>query len=350
MEDMDIDRIVDIPDTPDRSAARHSSTRDFVGKESKLSVAGRVRNPDFVDEGCLNHPRGKGRLVNENGHNRRLHIHHLKNSSNTNKVEQSSNSIAFPPLENPHASHNASLFRRSAIDKNSRHDARNSFGSQHMDKGKLTCSKFPSKSSAFREGHVSLDLPKQNGHAQRLEMAFPHGKMKDHSAKEMREGQIAANGNSSHWPAHFPKMSGNSSKGKEKMGECMDKVADSFVGHGKGVDLSGGSHHNNEEHMSASHHSVLSPRMNRQRRLVRNGCISPHNIEIRAKQLSECSQNCSKDVEQDHPADVVPNALCTEGIKDIIAEENNRCKSKGIMIRSCTLNEHDPKTIHLSSR
>ncbi|KAJ4722924.1 E3 ubiquitin-protein ligase SDIR1 [Melia azedarach] len=165
----------------------------------------------------------------------------------------------------------------------------------------------------------------------------------------MREGQIAANGNSSHWPAHFPKMSGNSSKGKEKMGECMDKVADSFVGHGKGVDLSGGSHHNNEEHMSASHHSVLSPRMNRQRRLVRNGCISPHNIEIRAKQLSECSQNCSKDVEQDHPADVVPNALCTEGIKDIIAEENNRCKSKGIMIRSCTLNEHDPKTIHLSS-
>ena len=54
--------------------------------------------------------------------------------------------------------------------------------------------------------------------------------------------------------------------------------------------------------------------------LVRNGCISPHNIAIRAKQLKEQSQNSFK-AEQNFK-NVVSNSPCMIDISEIIAKDN----------------------------
>ncbi|KAK0607719.1 hypothetical protein LWI29_019142 [Acer saccharum] len=93
MEDMDIDHVVDIPDTPDRPVARHINDGDCIGKESKLSVTGHLGNPDFKDEECLHRSRCRGQLVGENGHNRRLHMHPRKNPCSVIK-----SSISATPL------------------------------------------------------------------------------------------------------------------------------------------------------------------------------------------------------------------------------------------------------------
>lgn len=338
---MDIDRVVEIPDTPDRPAARHVNAGDFGGKERKLPVGGCLRNSDIMDEERWNQTRYRGLLVNENRHHRRLNNHHLKNSSNFNKSEQFSDSVSFNPEDNPYASQNASLFRRSAIDKNSKHETRNTIGAHHMDRGKQMCSKFPPKPSAFQEDHARVELSEMNGFSKMPEMALSRGNTKDLPAKDIREGQTATNSCTSYWPQNFPKMSGSSSKGKEKIGCDTSKGPDSFLGHGNVIDLSGGSQHKNDKQMSVSHHSLDLPRVNRQKRLVRNGCISPHNIESKAKQLAEGSQNGSKDVEQNHSMDVVSSGPFTVDISDIVAEDNDHCKSKGIIHLSSSSASND---------
>ncbi|XP_031249928.1 uncharacterized protein LOC116107768 [Pistacia vera] len=343
MEHMDIDQVVDIPDTPDRSATQNINAGDCVGKESKFALTGCLRNPDFVDEGCLNQPRTRSRLVSENGRNRRLHVHPLRNTSNVNKIEHCSNSIALSPSEKPHASRNASLFRRPVIDKNTKHETRNS---QHMDKGKLMCSKFPSKSSTLREDN---DLSEQNGLESIFEMASSRAKSKELPHKEIREGQNVANGGSSlHWPPNFPKTSTISGKGKEKIGDNTINGSASATGLKKVIDLSDGSPHDREKQMSTYRHSLVSPRFNGQKKLVRNGCISPHNIEVRAKQLAECSQNCFEDAEQDHSRGVASSGSCMTNISDIVAEGNSSDRSKGIMIYPSMLKERNPKINQLS--
>ncbi|KAH7573084.1 hypothetical protein JRO89_XS03G0064800 [Xanthoceras sorbifolium] len=201
MEDMDIDHVVDIPDTPDRPVARHINAGDCVGKESKLR-----------------------QLVGENGHNGRRHMHPRKNPSSIDKIEHFSDAIALSPVDTPYTSQNASLFRRTATDKNSKHET-------------------------------------------------------------------------------------------------------------------SGSQQNHEKLTSASYHSV-SPRVTGQKRLVRNGCISPYNIESRAKQLAERAQNCSNDVEQNPSRDMVSLRPCMIDVSDIVAEDNKHDRGKGVTIRSCTSKEH----------
>lgn len=347
MEHMDFDQVVDIPDTPDRSATRNINAGDSVGKESKFALTGHLRNPDFVDEGCLNHPRPRSRLVSENGQNRRLHIHPLRNTSNVNKIEHCSNSITLSPSENPHASRNVSLFRRTVIDEKTKHESRNT---QCMNEGKLLCSKFSSKSSTPREDNTRVDLSEQNGNEKICQMALSHGKSKDLPSKEIREGQNVATGVSLYWPLNVPKTSRVSGKGKEKIGDNTNNGSASVTHHGKVIDLSDGSPHSHRKQMPTYHHSLLSPRCNGQKKLVRNGCISPHNIEVRAKQLAECSQNCSEGAEKGHTRDVVSGGSGIIDISDIVAEGNSSNRSKGIMNHPSTLKERNPKIIQLSGR
>ncbi|KAK3187806.1 hypothetical protein Dsin_027367 [Dipteronia sinensis] len=351
MEDMDMDHVVDIPDTPDRPVARHINDGD-IGKESKLSVTGHLGNPDFKDEECLHRSRCRGQLVGENVHSRRLHMHPRKNPCSVDKIEHFNDTIALSPVENPNVSRNASLFRRTAIDKNSKHETRYSNGAQHMDKEKRVCSKFPIKSYTLRKDNAMIDLTEQNGPDQLPERAFqpfPHGKSKDFPATDRGKGQVTTNGCSSlHWPPNSSKPFIKSNKGKEKIEDNTSKVVDSFIDSGKGIDLTGGSQQNHEKQTYASYHSV-SPRVTGQKRLVRNGCISPYNIESRAKQLAERSQNCSNDVEQNPSRDIVSLRPCKidVSVRDIVAEDIKRDRCKPVTIRPCSSKEHD--RVHFSS-
>ncbi|KAL5851577.1 hypothetical protein ACOSQ3_006695 [Xanthoceras sorbifolium] len=339
MEDMDIDHVVDIPDTPDRPVARHINAGDCVGKQSKLLVTGHSENSDFKDKEYLHQARCRRQLVGENGHNGRRHMRPRKNPSSIDKIEHFSDAIALSPVDTPYTSQNASLFRRTATDKNSKHETRYSIGAQNMDKEKQNFSQFPSKSSTLRKDNAVIDKIEHNGHERLPEMAFPDEKLKDFPAI-IGKGQIAANGCSSlHWPSNSSKPSIKSSKGKEKIEDNKNKAVDSIIDSGKGIDLSSGSQQNHEKLTSASYHSV-SPRVTGQKRLVRNGCISPYNIESRAKQLAERAQNCSNDVEQNPSRDMVSLRPCMIDVSDIVAEDNKHDRGKGVTIRSCTSKEH----------
>ena len=99
MEDMDIDSLVDIPDTPDRLSSRKMNRGDCIEKESNLSVAGHVGGSNTVGEGSLDRIQGRGKLVAENGHNRNHYIHPQKLSDSVDESERWKNTIVLSPQE-----------------------------------------------------------------------------------------------------------------------------------------------------------------------------------------------------------------------------------------------------------
>ncbi|XWS22396.1 hypothetical protein CRYUN_Cryun29cG0030300 [Craigia yunnanensis] len=288
MEDMDIDSLVDIPDTPDRLSSRQMNRGDCVEKESNLYVAGHLGGSNTSGEGSLDRLRGRGRLVAENGHNRKHYIHLRKLSDSVHESERWKNTIVLSPQEKTRE--NAPLFRKTEMER-----SRGSIREQYMDKGKAPCSKLPHKSSGFLEDHAILDITGQNVYNQIPDMAFPQGGSKNRLAEE-RKGQVPRNVgsylcNSSNNSA----ISRNNCKGKEKIDEIGFKSVGSVMDHGKGVSLS-------------------------------------HGSTLRMEQ---------------NFGNVVSNGPCMIDISEIIAEDNNYGKGKGVG-HPHTSKEHDINFISLS--
>ncbi|KAB2039813.1 hypothetical protein ES319_D02G036600v1 [Gossypium barbadense] len=327
MEDMDIDSIVDIPDTPDRLSSHQVNGGNFIDKESNLSVAGRVGGSSTTGEESLDRQRGRGRLLPTNGHNRKHYVNPLKLSGSTDEIERPKNTIFLSPPECTRE--NAPLFRKTATAR-----SRNCLREQEKDKGKAHCSKLPSKSSGFQEDHTFLDLDEQRMHNQIPEMEFLQSASENCLTEGRKEGQVPRNGGSY--------VSRTRCKGKEKV-EVELRSIDSVMSNGKGVDLSHGSPHRVEKQFPASHHSVVSPRAVGKRRLVRNGCISPHNIAIRAKQNEQSQSNFRSGQNFDN---VVSSSPCM--LSEIVTEDNNSGKGKRVA-HPHTPKEHDINFINLSS-
>ncbi|KAJ6705028.1 hypothetical protein OIU79_009857 [Salix purpurea] len=92
MEDMNSDQVFEIPDTPERAAARSVNGAQFR-KESISTVPGRLRKSGFVDEKSSNPPRtSRSRLLSENGLSRRLHLHPQRSPINVDEYDSPSNS------------------------------------------------------------------------------------------------------------------------------------------------------------------------------------------------------------------------------------------------------------------
>ncbi|XP_039029832.1 uncharacterized protein LOC120164153 [Hibiscus syriacus] len=263
-------------------------------------------------------------------------MHPRKLSDNTYEIERLKNTIVLSPVEN--AREHAPLFRKTRIER-----SRNSLGEQDKDKGKAPCSKLPSKSSGFPEDHAILDLTEQKTHNHVNEMESLQSGSENFLA-EGRKGQAPRNGgfyafNSS----RFSETSGNSCKGKEKVDDIGLKSIDSVMSNGKGVSLSNGSPLRMEKQLPASHQSIASPRTVGKRRLVRNGCISPHNIAIRAKQNEQSQSNFT-------PEQNFVNVDCSSPclISEIVAEDNdNNGKGKRVSHPHAS-KEHDINFINLS--
>ncbi|EOY05371.1 RING/U-box superfamily protein, putative isoform 1 [Theobroma cacao] len=339
MEDMDIDLVMDVPDTPDRLSARRMNRADCIEKESNLSVAGYFGGSDTAGEESLDRLGGRGRLVAENGHNRKHYIHPRKHSGNVDEIEHRRNAIVLSSLKN--ARENAPLFRRTM------ERSRNSSREQYMDKGKDPFSKLPSKSSVSREDHAILDLTEQSRHNRILEMAFPPGGSKNCLAEGRREGQGPRNsGSYLRNASNNAATSRDNCKGKEKVDDIGFKRVGSVMDDGKGMGRSHGTPLRTQKQLPVSHHSIVSPRAIGQKRLVRNGCISPENIAIRAKQLNEQYENSSK-AEQDF-GNVISSSPRMTDIRKIIAEDNNYVKGKGV-VHPHTSKEYDMHVINLFS-
>ncbi|KAF2314115.1 hypothetical protein GH714_022353 [Hevea brasiliensis] len=237
MEEMNIDQVVDVPDTPDRLAARHINGAQS-GKESNSSVAGPSRT-DFRDKECLNQP---GARSSENGH-----LNPQRIAGKMTGFEPHSKSVALSPSENSCPSKNAPLFGRGTMAYNSKPETGLSIGMQHTDKRKPESTKIPSRSRVHIEEEALFD------------MAFLCRASKTLQSEKTRDVQVSSNGGSN---LHFaPTTSNNAFKGKEKIGVNAGNSFGLTINDGKGIDLTGGSQPKIEKQISSPHVSVISPKV-----------------------------------------------------------------------------------------
>ncbi|KAG4184963.1 hypothetical protein ERO13_A09G202500v2 [Gossypium hirsutum] len=218
------------------------------------------------------------------------------------------------------ARENAPLSRKTTMER-----SRNFIREQYMDIGKAPFSKLPSKSSGSGKDHAMVNLTGRNMH--KPEMEFPQGGSENCSVGGKNEGNIPRNGGSYIYNSSSNSAtSRNNFKGKEKINDIGFEGVGSVTDHAKGVDLSCGSPLRLDKQLPA-YQNVVSPRATAKRRLVRNGCISPQNIAIRAKQFNEQSQNSFKS--EQNFGNAASNNPCMD-ISEIIAGDNNYGKGKGV--------------------
>lgn len=331
MEDMDIDSLVDIPNTPDRLSSRRMHGGHRAGNLYAADHVGGSNNAS------MDRQRDRDRVVAENGQNRKRYRHPLKLSGGVDETEHKKNTIVLSPLEK--ARENAPLSRKTTMER-----SRNSIREQYMNKGKSPFSKLPSKSSGFGKDHAMVNLTGRNMHKPELE--FLQGGSENCSAGGKNEGNVPRNGRSYIYNSSSSSAtSRNTCKGKEKINDVGFEGVGSVMDHAKGVDLSCGSPLRLDKQLPASQ-NVVSPRATVKKRLVRNGCISPQNIAIRAKQFNEQSHNSFKS--EQNFGNAVSNNPCID-ISEIIAGDNSYGKGKGV-VHPHASTDQDINCISLSGR
>ncbi|XP_021896912.1 uncharacterized protein LOC110813931 isoform X1 [Carica papaya] len=336
MEDMNIDFVVDIPDTPDRIISCQTNTGEQTRRDSNSTVLGLSRNSGHIDEECFNQRKDSG-IVFENGQDKILHFHHRKVPRSETEGRNKDGAL---------------LFRKAAVEKNSGHEKMHFNEIQHVDKEKATCPQFPSKLSAFQKGKNVADSNQHKMQDHVLGMSFPQNSSKNFPIEGIREAQNGKNGGSSLLGGRSSRKTvGIACKGKEKMGGITNDISNSAADK-KDVDMSSESQPQFEKRPLLSHQPINPTRANGQRRLVRNGCISPHVIAARAKQVVEHHLDGSRDndIGQSHSRKVVSSDTSPIDIRDIVADDNvsKKLKGKGVLFHSHTLREPVRETNHLS--
>lgn len=291
-DDMEIDHIVEVPDTPDRITVRCD------------------------DQKYIGNPEKRGRAFNVAGE--------MNNHSN----------YITSPSEESYPSQNAHIFRRAQTDKIIRLGATHCNGAEKMEKGKSISSKSPSKSSHRRPISV-LDLSGESGQFQQLKPAFSHRGSRDNATDDKKA--LKASMGSSSLPAIAD--SSNTSRTaltvKCKLDNKTLPGPNISMDRGKSISLSNDSQSHSDKQVSLPPRVSTTPRGRGHKRLVRNGCISPHNIATREKQLAEQSNHQTKDVEQSHAGhSVSSNTVSPNSVDDIVAEErgSGRVKGKEVLI------------------
>lgn len=328
---MEIDQIVDVPDTPDRLATRH------VGRQY-------VANPDVYE----NEKRDRGFPVVENGKNGRQAIFPLKNS-NSDEIK---NCMAVSPSKKSYTTQIAPIFRRSQTDKFFGHQSTLSNGSEKMEKGKDICAKFPSRSSSRGCGGVAVfDLTEENGQPQKQKQVFSHHVLKDNATESKKELKASIENSPISCIPDSSNTSSNAFAGKCKIDDKTLPCSNISVDRGKSIDLSSDSQQKTEKQTSLPPRLLSAPRFRGQKRLVRNGCISPHNIAARVKQSAEQNSQRTNDVEQSHAGDAVSNnTVSLTAINDIVADERSGSRVKGKELFIHPSSAHDAGTIHTARR
>ncbi|KAK7344640.1 hypothetical protein VNO77_14514 [Canavalia gladiata] len=289
-EDMEIDHIVDIPDTPDRLTVRRDDRRYFGNLEKRERVF------TVADE-----------------------------------MNNGSNYITLSPSEKSYRSHNAPLFRRAQTEKFSGLGGTQSNGTEKMEKGKTISSKFPSK--PLHHGPISaLDLTEENRQFQQLKPTFSHHGSRDSTTENKKELKASIGNSSLPFVDDSSNTSRNAFTGKCKLDNKMLPGPNVSVDRGKSISLSNDSQSQslNEKHVSFPPCPSTTSRGRGHKRLVRNGCISPHNIASRAKQSAEQSSHQTGDVEQSHAGhSAYSNTVSSTSVNDIVAEERGSGRAKG---------------------
>ncbi|GFZ10686.1 RING/U-box superfamily protein [Actinidia rufa] len=336
MDYMDIDQS-DIPDTPDRLAAQNINDNGCIKIESDSSASSHSSNIADLDGGARNKLGGGSKPVLGNGHGRRLSFCHGKNTSVSNNSEGNGDFASSLGISS--SSKNAHLFRRTVADNITSQEKKYSLHSQRTEKGKALSA---SQSPTCGENAV-VDLTERSGPARVVHNLFPKGALDDRQTKEIRKGPISTNGLSFlRGIANSSTMAHNACKGKEK----IDDTCKQGSGLHHGQETFGDSQPKAGRSMSSSFYSISSPRVSGQKRLERNGCISPNNME-KGKQ-TENHHNGSMDGHNDKGNLVSDCSLSP--IRDLIAEDNNFREGPNMMTHHSPSEELGAKALDLASR
>ncbi|KAL0322642.1 UNVERIFIED_CONTAM: hypothetical protein Sangu_1883500 [Sesamum angustifolium] len=110
----------------------------------------------------------------------------------------------------------------------------------------------------------------------------------------------------------------------------------SNIAFGEGVEFVGNNQNKHDGFLSFD--PIASPRINKQKRLVRNGCISPNNI-AKAKQLAGKDANSSTTVANNNHGSVAstPPHISVD-IRELVAEDDDSHtgKGKGVISHPCS--------------
>lgn len=321
---MDIDQVVEVPDTPDRVAAQNINDRDFIRRENYFSISNRSENSEFSDEGLKNQPRNKNKLATDRG-SRRLLVRPLNDFCNSDNSENHRN-VRISALGNAASSRN--------VDKTVDHEDKKFIHPQPAGKGKAL-STSQSQMSACKGHGAVLDLSEHSGHSKVCPNVIP----RNSRSEECRKGISVNSCPSFHFAENSPAVYNNACRVKEKLVDT-DNVRAS-LDRGKGIEIVADSQPNSGRAMPTSLHLSTSHRISGQKRLVRNGCISPLNVE-KAKQSAHKHISSFVNPEQNE----------TGTTRELISEANDshRVKGKGVLTHNFSSKESDAKTIPLSSR
>ncbi|KAF7837344.1 E3 ubiquitin-protein ligase SDIR1 [Senna tora] len=134
---------------------------------------------------------------------------------------------------------------------------------------------------------------------------FAHLGLKDNATENKKEHKTSTGNSPIPCIPDSSSASSNTFVGKCKIESKTLPCSNISVDRGKSIDQSSNSQEKTEKQTSLPPHLLAAPRVRGQKRLVRNGCISPHNIAARAKQSAEQNIQRTNDVEQRHPGDAL---------------------------------------------
>ncbi|KAL2242556.1 UNVERIFIED_CONTAM: hypothetical protein Sindi_0373600 [Sesamum indicum] len=319
MDQMDIDHTVDVPDTPDRLAARGINERNSFTEENHCSsVPCHSRQQKIFDEGSKDQP-----MVIDSGSRRHCRRPPKCMSSSSNS-QHPINSTAFS-LGSSSSSRNALLFRKGATEKNPSYQSHDS--AQHLRTAIPSCI---SKSSSSQDDSFT-DLPEKNLRRPVTIKVSP-SRIPGNSHAEFRKLSGLVNGtSSSHGQRDFMTASHGASEGTDSVSRVGSNIAS-----GEGVESAGNIQ--NKHNGFLSFDPIASPRINKQKRLVRNGCISPNNI-AKAKQLAGKDANGSTtDANNDHGSVAPTSPHTSVDIRELVTEDNDyhTGKGKGVISIPCS--------------
>ncbi|KVI08243.1 hypothetical protein Ccrd_013383 [Cynara cardunculus var. scolymus] len=310
MDFMDIDQVVEVPDTPERLIAACSNDGNCIGKRSDGSSSCRLINKEYFNEKLRNEPREKGKSVTAHG-GRRLFIRseNHSNSSGSTLGNSSSCKNVLPTVD----------------------------GANH-EKGKASCNSDVQRSTS-QEDSSFVDLTEQTRRGHVFGQATSTGVSGTGSAHPSRKHRFSTFG----FPAVDAFDTSSKSSGLNKPIKFTLRSD-----RGKGVEV--GAQHKAESNSSSL--ASISPRVSRQKRLVRNGCISPHNI-AKSKQVEEKHDigRVTKDLRVDVGTIASDGPSSTVDVKDLVSEakDSRRLKGKGASLHSSS-EEPDARNGHLSQR
>lgn len=314
---MDIDQIVEVPDTPDRFTKQGINGRNGIKVENHRSSYTINRQPNFSEEGTRNQPM----LIDSGSRGRPMHPPKRTNSPSNSRRP---NTYAVFPSASSSSSRNA-IFWKGVAEKNPKHLSHDSMHNQHL------LSMRPPKSTSFSHIDGFPDPTEGTLHRPVIGNASTSGLPGDSQGDFRKRTGFTKNGTSSQG---LQNLSIASSVAREEGIDC--------VGNDNKKPGSGGFRYVD---------STASPRVNRQKRLVRNGCISPNNI-AKVKQVSGKEIDCSVAVAHNDVSVASSAPPISTDIRELVSEDSDyhTKKGKGVISVPCSSKGSNFQNKNLRSR